>query len=66
MSKGGVAMYVSNNITFKIREDLSVFHEGEFESIFIRAPAGCPIVITFSVRPSVRPSIRPSVRHTFG
>lgn len=35
LAKGGVAIYVRDNIPFKIREDLSVFHEGEFETIFI-------------------------------
>lgn len=35
LAKGGVAIYVANHISFKIREDLSLFHEGEFESIFI-------------------------------
>ena len=35
LSKGGVAIYIREQIPFKIREDLSVFHEGEFETIFI-------------------------------
>ena len=34
-SRGGVAIYVDKKYNFKIREDLSTFVEGEFESIFI-------------------------------
>ena len=33
-SKGGVAMYIKNTHNYKFRDDLSVFHEGEFETIF--------------------------------
>ena len=32
---GGVCMYIQNNIQYIMRSDLSLFHEGEFESIFI-------------------------------
>jgi hypothetical protein len=32
---GGVAIYVKQGITFNIREDLSIFEEGTFESLFI-------------------------------
>ncbi len=32
---GGVAIYVKNTFNFEIRHDLSVFHEREFESLFI-------------------------------
>ena len=35
LGKGGVAIYIRDHISFKIRNDLSVFHEGEFESIFV-------------------------------
>jgi hypothetical protein len=35
LSKGGVAMYISNTINFKVRNDVGIFEEGEFESIFI-------------------------------
>ena len=35
LSKGGVAMYIKDQIHFKLLENLSIFHEGEFESIFI-------------------------------
>ena len=34
-TRGGVGMYIKENIQFNISEDLSVFIEGEFESIFI-------------------------------
>jgi exonuclease III len=34
---GGVAFYVSNVIKFKILEELSIFHDKIFESIFIEA-----------------------------
>ena len=35
LSKGGVAIYIRNDIQYKLREDLSTFYEGEFESVFI-------------------------------
>ena len=28
-------MYINSDIQYKIRDDLSIFHEGEFETIFI-------------------------------
>ncbi len=34
LSRGGVAMYILDNLSFVERTDLSEFHEGEFESIF--------------------------------
>jgi len=34
-SKGGVAIYVNNKHHFSLRDDLSTFVEGEYESIFI-------------------------------
>ena len=33
--KGGVGFYISQNITFKVCEQLSLFEEGIFESLFI-------------------------------
>ena len=33
-SRGGVAIYIRKNIEYKLREDLDIFVEGEFESIF--------------------------------
>ena len=36
-SKGGVAIYIRYNIQYNLREDLSIFIEGEFESIFIES-----------------------------
>ena len=35
MQHGGVALFISNSYQFKVREDLSIFNEGQFESIFI-------------------------------
>ena len=35
MNGGGVCMYVRNDIQFKMRDDLSLFYEGQFESLFI-------------------------------
>jgi len=35
--KGGVAIYIPDNIQYILREDLSIFIEGEFESIFIES-----------------------------
>lgn len=37
---GGVCMYIKNNIQFKLRDDIAIFREGEFESIFIETT--CP------------------------
>ncbi|KAK2147570.1 hypothetical protein LSH36_547g05040, partial [Paralvinella palmiformis] len=34
-SRGGVAIYISSNISCKIREELSTFSEREYESLFI-------------------------------
>ena len=36
-SKGGVAIFIRDNIQYNLREDLSIFTEGEFESIFIES-----------------------------
>ena len=35
MKGGGVCIYIRNTFNFTIRDDLSVFHEGIFESVFI-------------------------------
>jgi hypothetical protein len=35
ISRGGVGMYVRDNIQFKLRDDIALFYEGQFESIFI-------------------------------
>ena len=32
---GGVGIYVKNNLSYKIREDLSIFEEHSFETVFI-------------------------------
>ena len=34
-SRGGIAIYAKPEIEYKIRDDISIFDEGEFESIFI-------------------------------
>ena len=34
-SKGGVAIYLRDDLKYKLRDDLSIFIEGEFESLFI-------------------------------
>ena len=34
-AKGGVAIYIRDNIQYNLPEDRSIFIEGEFESIFI-------------------------------
>ena len=33
--RGGVAIYINEAIQYKLRDDLAIFVEGEFESIFI-------------------------------
>jgi hypothetical protein len=35
LTRGGVGMYIRDDISFKLRDDIAIFHEGEFESIFI-------------------------------
>ncbi len=35
LTKGGVAVYINNRLDYSIRDDLSVFNEGQFESIFV-------------------------------
>jgi hypothetical protein len=35
ISRGGVGIYIRHGINFKLRDDIALFHEGEFESIFI-------------------------------
>jgi hypothetical protein len=37
MSRGGIAMYIRSNISYTVRDDLSTFIEGEYESLFIEA-----------------------------
>jgi hypothetical protein len=39
ITKGGVAIYIKNHISFKVRDDISMFYEGEFETIFIETTA---------------------------
>ena len=34
-SGGGVGMYIKDGINFKLREDLSFFHEGVLETLFV-------------------------------
>ncbi len=38
--EGGVAIYVKDNLTYQLRDDLALFSEGEFESIFIEITSG--------------------------
>ena len=33
LTKGGEAMYIINNVPYNIRDDLSPFYEGDFESV---------------------------------
>ena len=35
MIKGGVAMYIRDTLNYKLRNDISIFIEGEFECIFV-------------------------------
>ena len=44
-SKGGVSMYIRDNIQFNLREDLSIFIEGEFEYIFVESIINCHTTI---------------------
>ena len=37
ISRGGVAIYIRSNISYTVRDDLSTFIEGEYESLFIEA-----------------------------
>ena len=42
-SRGGIAIYVKSNIEYKLRDDLSIFEEAEFESILIETISGIAI-----------------------
>lgn len=39
-ARGGVGMYILDGIHFQRRDDLAIFYEGEFESIFIETTSG--------------------------
>ena len=39
-ARGGVGIYIKDKYNFKVREDLSIFIEGEFESIFVEVELG--------------------------
>ena len=39
-SRGGIAILINNNIRYKMRDDLSIFYEGESESIFLEVING--------------------------
>ena len=45
MNKGGVAIYIKHSINYKIRDDLSTFVEGEFESIFVEIMGTSPAIV---------------------
>ncbi len=38
--RGGVAIYIRDGLKYKIREDLSAFPKGEFESMFVEILSG--------------------------
>ncbi len=44
-SRGGVAIYIKNDIKYIRREDLEINHDGEFESVIIEATIGNKNVI---------------------
>lgn len=35
LKRGGVAIYIRNELSYKVKEDVSTFIEGQFESVFI-------------------------------
>ena len=35
LTRGGVGMYIRDDIRFQLRDDIALYHEGEFETIFI-------------------------------
>ncbi len=47
---GGVGIFIKNSISFKIRNDLSIFIEHEFESIFIEVSFGNKHVVMLLFR----------------
>jgi hypothetical protein len=58
---GGVCIYVLNDIQFKIRDDLSVFLEGEFETMFIETAQKPTIVGEIYRIPNT--SVKASIDH---
>ena len=34
-TKGGIGIYIKDNINYKVRDDLSIFDEGIYESLLI-------------------------------
>ena len=56
-ARGGVGLFIKENINFKIREDISVFTPHIFESLFIEiiSPTGKNTVIGVVYRPNTKP-----------
>ena len=52
-SGGGVGLYVSNNLNFKIRDDISGLNDGVMETLFIEIirPHGKNFIIGVIYRP---------------
>lgn len=59
MMRGGVALYIRNNIQYKIREDLGIFIEGEFESVFVETMGNTPSTIIGEIYrvPNTNPTV---------
>jgi len=55
--RGGVGLFINENINFKIREDLSIFMPHVFESIFVEiiANSGSNSIVAVIYRPNVPP-----------
>jgi exonuclease III len=45
LKKGGVCIYIRKTLNYKLLTDLSLFEEGEFESIFVELSSSEPIIV---------------------
>lgn len=54
-SRGGVGLYIRDNIQFKVREDLSIFIPHVFESIFVEYTSDKPTIVGVIYRPNSPP-----------
>jgi hypothetical protein len=61
--RGGVAIYIKDNFTFTVREDLSIYQEGEFESLFLEVNSNMNKCIVGEVYRVPNSNIDTSIRY---
>ena len=56
-SRGGVGLFIKDNIQYKIRQDLSVFEQHVFESVFVEVDlqSGSNLIVGVIYRPNTAP-----------